>query len=320
LETRTIRVDEAGASRTVQSVLHDRGGFTHADARGLIGAGCVLRNGKSVGRVDERCAVGDRIEIAFEAGRKYHAPRRPPRGDGYRVVFEDDDLVIVDKEPGVLTVPAPSVPDDSLLDRLLASYKKRGLRRAQVLAVHRIDRFTSGLVAFARTGKAYAALREQFAAGKPERVYLAFVDGAFPKEKGRLIHRLEENPKSLKVRAVSSGRGARPASCSYRVLERFPHATLLEVSLETGRRNQIRVQFAAEGHALIGDVSYGGPTAVFERTALHAHRLAFAHPTRDARVEVESALPADLTKLAKGLRRGADPAGRQSATRTRTPV
>lgn len=320
METRRIQVGEQDAGRTVQSLLHDRGDFSHADARGLIAAGCVLRNRKAVGRADERCAARDRIDVTFEPDRRYHAPRRPPRGDGYRVVFEDEDLVIVDKEPGVLTVPAPSSPVDSLLDRLLAGYRKRGIRRAQVLPVHRIDRFTSGLVAFARTGKAYAGLRDQFAGGKPERIYLAFVTGAFPRDRGRMLHRLEENPKSLKVRAVSGGRGAKAASCSFRVLERFAHATLLEVSLETGRRNQIRVQCAAEGHALVGDVAYGGPTALLSRTALHARRLAFDHPVRGTRVEVESAPPADLAKLAKALRGGADPRDRQSATRTRTPV
>lgn len=307
MEKRAIVVGSDGAKHTVQRILHDQGSFTHSDARGLISRGCVTRNGKAVAKVDERCAEGDRIEVAFDPGRKYEAPRRMPRGDGYRIVHEDDDVVVVDKEPGVLTVPAASDPDDSLADRLVAAYKKRGLREPRALAVHRIDRFTSGLVAFARTGRAFAALRDQFAAGKPTRIYLAFAAGKVPKDRGRLAHYLEENAKSLKVRAVAKGPGTKLASCTYRVVERFPHATLLEVTLETGRRNQIRVQLAAEGHPLIGDVTYGGPTALLDRTALHAHRLAFDHPAGDGRrVEVESRLPRDLTHLLGRLRKGVD--------------
>jgi len=322
MERRTIVVGKDGAGHTVQRVLHDQGSFTHRDARGLIASGCVSRNAKAVSKVDERCAPGDRLEVAFEAGRKYDAPKKVPHGEGYRVVYEDDDLVVVDKEPGVITVPAPSEPDDSLVDRLLAAYKKRGVKRPRVLPAHRIDRFTSGLVAFARNGRALAALKEQFAASKPERVYLAFAAGKIAKDRGRLSHHLEENKKSLKVEVVPKGPRAKLASCTYRVVERFPRATLLEVTLETGRRNQIRVQLAAEGHPLLGDFVYGGPTALLGRTALHAHRLAFEHPkVPGKRVEVESPLPEDLTHLMGRLRRGASPERTaQSATRTRTPV
>jgi 23S rRNA pseudouridine1911/1915/1917 synthase len=309
VERRTIVVDPEGAGHTVQRILHDQGRFTHRDARGLIAGGCVRRNGKAVGKVDERCAEGDRIEVAFDPGRKYDAPRRVPKGVGYAVVHEDDDVLVVDKEPGVLTVPAPSDPDDSLADRLLAAAKKRGLKRPRVLPVHRIDRFTSGLVAFARNGRALAALKDQFAESRPTRIYLAFATGKVAKDRGRLAHHLEENKKSLKVVVVPKGPGAKLATCTYRVVERFPHATLVEVTLETGRRNQIRVQLAAEGHPLIGDVTYGGPTALLQRTALHAHRLGFDHPSGNGRVEAESPLPEDLTHLLGRLRKGANPKG-----------
>jgi 23S rRNA-/tRNA-specific pseudouridylate synthase len=173
-----------------------------------------------------------------------------------------------------------------------------------VLPAHRIDRYTSGLVAFARSRAAWAALRSQFASGAPERVYLAVATGRVERERGTLEHRLVEDPRSLKVRA--SPRGRRAAS-AYRVLERFPHATLLEVHLDTGRRNQIRVQLAAEGHPLVGDHSYGKPSPLIGRTALHAARLAFDHPTTGKRVELASPLPRDLERLVSRLRKGDSP-------------
>jgi 23S rRNA pseudouridine1911/1915/1917 synthase len=348
MEARKIVVSEEGAGSTVQRVLHDQGPFSHSEARGLVASGCVRRNGNLVARPDERCSAGDRLELTFERGRRYDAPKKPPKGDGYRIVYEDEDIVAAEKESGVITVPAAAKVGDSLLERLVAAYRKRGLRRPQVLAVHRIDRFTSGLVVFARTGTAYAKLREQFAQGRPRRVYLAFAEGELARESGRLVHYLAEHPKSLKVQAVPADRGAPRASCSYRVVERFAHATLVEVTLETGRRNQIRVQLAAEGHPLIGDVTYGRPTEMLGRTALHARELSFDHPCKPGRVRLVAELPRDLTRLRAELRRGASPRkeakepditrpparetapGRKtsparrrrahSATRTRTPV
>jgi RluA family pseudouridine synthase len=290
--------------RTVLRVVHDVGGFSHAAARGLVAAGAVRRNGTVVERGDDRVRPRDRIEIVFDPDRTYRAPSPPARTEGFRVVLEDSNLVVVDKEPGLLSVPVPSAKGDSVAELLLGSYRARGHRRPVVLPAHRIDRYTSGLVAFARSRAAWAALRSQFASGAPERVYLAVATGRVERERGTLEHRLEEDPRSLKVRA--SPRGRRAAS-AYRVLERFPHATLLEVHLDTGRRNQIRVQLAAEGHPLVGDHSYGKPSPLIGRTALHAARLAFDHPTTGKRVELASPLPRDLERLVSRLRKGDSP-------------
>ncbi len=303
---RKVEAGESDAGRTVQRLLHEHLGVSNAEAKGLIASGCVARNRRTVTKPDERVYTGDRVVVAAEAGRRYAAGVRAPRGGpGWRVVHEDDDLIVVDKDPGLLTVPTAAPVGDSLEELLLASYKKRGHKKPTLYVVHRIDRFTSGLVVFARTHPAAMELRRQFKERTPQRIYLAVAEGKVQPDQARLTHSLGENPKSLKIHVVAKESDGRPASLSYRVLERFPHATLLEVALETGRRNQIRVQLAAERHPLVGDFSYGQPSSLIPRVALHAHRLEFDAPRGRKRLQFESEVPEDFSRLIKKLKGGA---------------
>jgi 23S rRNA pseudouridine1911/1915/1917 synthase len=222
------------------------------------------------------------------------------------VLHEDDALAVVEKEAGVLTVPAPGHAGPSLAERLEAGWRRRGFKKAHAHVVHRIDLYTSGLVVFARTRAAWENLKAQFASGSPERVYLAVAEGRVEADAGRLVHHLTEHPKSFKVQpTLPTDRGARRAASRFRVRERFAGAaTLVEVSLETGRRNQIRVQFAAIGHPLVGDVAYGHASPLIGRTALHAARLRFHHPLDGRPVDFRSEIPEDLRRLLRRLRAG----------------
>ncbi len=308
--TRTLRTIEAGlpdAGRTVQRLLHDRLPVSNAEAKVLIASGCVTRNQHTVTKPDERVVVGDKVAVASEAGRKYVAAAHAPRsGAGWRVLHEDDDVVVIDKNAGVLTVPTAAPASDSLEEMLLASYRKRGHKKPSLHVMHRIDRFTSGLVVFARNHSAAIALKEQWKQQTPQRIYLAVAEGDVKPDHGRLAHSLEENPKSLKMQVVpKNSPAARLATLRYRVIERFAHATLLEVTLETGRRNQIRVQLAAQQHPLVGDFSYGRPCALIPRVALHAQRLAFNAPRGSKRLHFESPVPPDFKSLLTQLRGGA---------------
>lgn len=309
--TRALRTIEAGptdAGQTVQRLLHDRLPVSNAEAKGLIASGCITRNRRVVTKPDERIVAGDSIAVAFEAGRKYAAAVHAPRsGEGWKVLHEDDDVVVIDKDAGVLTVPTAAPADDSLEEMLLASYRKRGHKKPSLHVVHRIDRFTSGLVVFARNHAAAVALKEQWKQQTPERIYLAVAEGDVKPDQGRLAHALGENPKSLKMHVVAKDSAAgRLATLRYRVVERFAHATLLEVTLETGRRNQIRVQFAAQQHPLVGDFSYGRPCTLIPRVALHAQRLTFDAPRGNKRLRFESPVPPDIKRLLTKLRGGAE--------------
>lgn len=307
---------DADAGRTVQRVLHDRIGLSNARLQGLIEAGLVRRNGRCVRRPDERVIPGDKLRLSYDPARRYRPAPGPKTERGYRVVHEDEHLVVVDKEAGLITVPAPSHRGESLRELLDEVYRRRGFRNASVHVVHRIDRFTSGLVVFARTGAAHSALRAQFRSGQPERVYLAVTEGVVDPPAGRLVHHLAEHAKSLKVQVVAAGPLGRPAACTYRTLERFEGASLVQVRLETGRRNQIRVQFAAIGHSLEGDPTYGEPSSRIDRTALHAFRLGFEHPAGGRRLRFESKPPADFTRLLRRLRAGVETPAPRPGVRT----
>jgi 23S rRNA pseudouridine1911/1915/1917 synthase len=309
LIVRAVVAGAEDAGRTVQRLIHERLGVSNAEAKGLVASGCVSRNRRKVDKPDERLAPGDRVEVAAEPGRAYRAAAAagPRGGEGWRVVHEDDDLVVIDKDAGLLTVPTAAKVGDSLEEMLLASYRKRGHKKPMLHVVHRIDRFTSGLVVFARSHPAAMALRGQFKDRTPERIYLAVAEGRVALDRARLTHALGEHPKSLKVHVVAKESDGRGASLRYRVIERFAHATLLEVELETGRRNQIRVQFAAEGHPLVGDVAYGKPSPLIARVALHAHHLAFEAPRGRRRLRFESPVPADFKRLVAKLKGGAIP-------------
>ncbi len=224
-----------------------------------------------------------------------------PPSKRFRIVFEDPHLIVVDKPAGLLTVPVPGTRArnlQDLLDRYLISQKRTAR------AVHRIDRYTSGLVVFAKGRKAWEGLVAQFRARTPERVYLAVVRGRLEGDEGTLRHRLELTRDGFRQRVVE--RGGTPAVTHYRVLERFADATLVEVRLETGLKNQIRVQFRAAGHPLVGDQHYAweekGRTRL-NRQALHAWKLAFQHPVIGAPLSLEAPLPPDLDRLLAGLRR-----------------
>lgn len=315
MERKSLLAGPEHAGSTVQRQVHDLLGISHETARGLIQAGTVRCNGREVRRPDHRLAAGDRLEVDWDPGRRYRAVPAPTQGLGFRVLHEDDTLAVVEKEPGVLTVPAPGHSGPSLAERLEGGWRRRGFKQASAHVVHRIDLYTSGLVVFARTRAAWENLKAQFASGTPERVYLAVAEGTIPQEEGRLVHHLSEHPKSFKVQATAAtDRGARRAASRFRVLERFPHATLVEVTLETGRRNQIRVQLATEGHPLVGDVAYGRPSPLIARTALHAARLRFAHPGDGREVEFRSELPEDLRRLLRRLRAGREPQGERENT------
>ena len=304
-----LEAAEEDEGKTVARLLHDSLSTTHARAKGLILAGAVRCNGEEVTRVDTRLRPGDRIEVRVEPGRTYRAPKRDrSSGPGFRIVHEDDAVLVVDKTAGVLSVPVPSLQGESLQDLLTARNRLRGHRAPEVRAVHRIDRYTSGLVAFARTAAAWRALRRQFAAGDPERIYLAVVTGRPEPPSGRLEHRLVEDTRSMKVRVAALASEGREATLRYRTRERFAEGTLVEVRLETGRRNQIRVQFAAVGHPLVGDVSYGEPSDRISRVALHAWRLGFSHPVTGAPLRFEAELHPDFRTLLRRLRKGGGPA------------
>ena len=275
--------------------------------------------------------VNDREASRRQAGRSLHAgdvvrvwidrpgsARPRPRASGsagdVAILYEDNALIVVNKPAGLLSVPLPRKPDaGSAYDDLETHLRPRGKRKP--LVVHRIDRDTSGLVVFAKTTIAQQALKQQFRRRTPERVYLAVVYGHPVPPAGTWRDHLAWDAKALIQKRTHPGDPVgKEAVCRYRVIERLQGASLVEVQLVTGKRNQIRLQARLRGHTLVGEQRYVyGPDALrsidFPRQALHAHRLAFAHPVDGRPLEFEAPLPADLAALVKRLRKPATPAG-----------
>jgi len=254
------------------------------------------------GEYARRVRRGETYQIQFDESRRYRSrsPERP--GIGYRVVHRDADVVVVDKEADVLSVPTRLRDEESLVDRILASEQDRGVRHASLRAVHRLDRDTSGLLVFARSGRAYTSLREQFAGRAVDRRYVAVVEGKVEPAEGRFASRLVEDKRTLRVRSTRRPDEGREAITEYRVSERLPEATVLSVRLRTGRKNQIRVHCAEAGHPLLGDRRYGRPSPFIHRAALHACSLAFRHPATDRVLSFESPWPPDVRDLVRKLR------------------
>jgi 23S rRNA pseudouridine1911/1915/1917 synthase len=241
-------------------------------------------------------------------------PRRRRDAD-LHILFEDDELLVVNKPAGLLAVPLAARGDAAALSDLVEDYlRPRGRRHP--LVVHRIDRDTSGVVVFALTTAAFASLKEQFARRSPERVYRAIVHGRPRPSDGTWRDRLAWNRRTLRQEGASDRRAqAAEAISTYRTLETFEQTALLEVRLVTGKRNQIRIQASLRGHPLVGERQYleGAPeTPVeFSRQALHAWRLTVRHPRTGRPVVFEAPLPDDLEALLRSLRAG-DVQGRRA--------
>jgi 23S rRNA pseudouridine1911/1915/1917 synthase len=231
--------------------------------------------------------------------------------DLLRVVLEDAALLVVDKPAGLLVEPLPDREGQevTLLD-LLAGYFHHDVR-TRLFVVHRIDRDTSGLVLFARTPAARDDLKAQFEQRTPQRVYQAVLEGTVQPLRGTWRDQLAWDAERLRQRkAHATDARAKEAVAEFAVLEQFEQAALVEVSLVTGKRNQIRVQAGVRGHPLLGERQYrfGSPPEPpgvphIGRQALHAWRLGFRHPSTGLPVTLTAEPPPDFAQLVAELRK-----------------
>jgi 23S rRNA pseudouridine1911/1915/1917 synthase len=217
------------------------------------------------------------------------------------IVHLDEALAVVDKPAGLVVHPAPSHRGETLVD-VLGEILAGGAEPDRPGIVHRLDKDTSGLLVVARDDATHAALQEQVRRREVERVYLALAGGRLASRTGTIdapIGRASRNRQRMAV----SGAASRQARTHFEVLELLAGETYLEATLETGRTHQIRAHFAAIGHPLLSDATYGGEQRYgLTRQFLHAHRLAFAHPQSGERMRFRSELPADLAAALEAAR------------------
>ncbi len=221
-----------------------------------------------------------------------------------RVVYRDEALAVVDKPAGLVVHPAPSHTGPTLVSEL-GALLGGGEDPERPGIVHRLDKGTSGLLVVARTDSAHAALQRAVREREVERVYLALAGGRLASRTGTIDAPIGRSARQRQRMAVS-GAASRQARTHFEVLELLPRESYLEAKLETGRTHQIRAHFAAIGHPLSGDETYGGTMRYgLRRQFLHAHRLAFAHPETGEPLRFESALPPDLANALDQARRPA---------------
>jgi 23S rRNA pseudouridine1911/1915/1917 synthase len=212
-----------------------------------------------------------------------------------QIVHLDDSLAVVDKPAGLVVHPAPSHQGPTLVSEL-AEILGGGSEPERPGIVHRLDKGTSGLLVVARDDEAHAALQEQVRARDVERVYLALAGGRLASRTGTIDAPIGRASRQRHRMAVS-GAASRQARTHFTALELLPRETYLEARLETGRTHQIRAHFAAIGHPLTGDPTYGGTVRYgLERQFLHAHRLSFRHPRSGEQLNFTSSLPEDLKR------------------------
>jgi 23S rRNA pseudouridine1911/1915/1917 synthase len=317
-----VAADQAGwrLDRFLAAALGD---ISRSRIQQLLEAGAVTHTRKTIRDGNFRVKPGE----AFTVSVPPPAAAEPQGQDiPLDVVYEDADLIVINKPAGLVVHPAAGNPDGTLVNALIAHCGKSlkgvgGVARPGI--VHRLDKDTSGLLVAAKNERAMASLAKQFANHTIERAYQAVVWGAPRAGDGLVAGQIGRNPFDRKRMAVLRG-GGKEARTRYRVLETFgaaerPIASLIECRLETGRTHQIRVHLTHIGHPLIGDPSYGRArqppraktpeeavafraAAEFPRQALHAFVLGFQHPSLHRTLRFEAPVPTDMSALTKALR------------------
>ena len=313
-QTTFLTVGEPDQGRRLDQFLAGRTEFSRARLVRWLKAGQILVNERSR-PASYRVRPGDRITVAV--------PRPEPTGLtpealSLNIIYEDDDLIMVNKPPGLVVHPAPGHRRGTLLNALLhhcpdlaavGDLNRPGL-------VHRLDKDTSGVLVAAKTARAHAELVRQFQDRQVEKTYVALVWGRFAQERGEIDQEVGRHPGARQKMSVHPRRG-KPAVTYWKVLAEYPGpVTLLELFPKTGRTHQLRVHLAALGHPVVGDATYGGGAArlkgnpvlkglrpLVTRQLLHARSLKLTHPRTGTPVMGEAPMPGDFQAAIEYLQR-----------------
>lgn len=268
--------------------------------------GLITVDGVTVRDPAARMHRGQAVKVTIPA-----PPQLEPQFVPLKIVYEDNDILLIDKSPGMVVHPAPGNLDNTLVNALLARYETRlsniGSAFGRPGIVHRLDKDTSGLLVVAKTDTAHYNLAAQFADHRIDRRYQAVVWGVPPERSGVVTANIGRHPVNRKKMTVLPMRG-KPAITHYKIIKTFSNsASLIECCLATGRTHQIRVHMSSMGHPIIGDLVYGRrprdcpPMLVLPRQALHACSISFFHPRTGNQLRFFSKLPFDIQELTNFL-------------------
>ncbi|MHB8342272.1 MAG: RluA family pseudouridine synthase [Mycobacteriales bacterium] len=297
-ERRALPIPEGLDGLRLDAALARLFGLSRTGAATLAGSGQTTLDGRVASKSD-RVASGAWLEVTLAVPPAWQPRSEGGLADGLAIVHDDDDIVVVDKPPGVATHPSPGWDGPTVIGGLAAAgwrIATSGAAERQGV-VHRLDAGTSGLVVVAKSERAYSSLKAQFRERTVGKVYRALVQGHPDPLSGTIDAPIDRHPTHpYRFAVVATGR---PSVTHYRTLEAMRAASLVQVELETGRTHQIRVHFAALRHPCCGDGLYGADPTLAQRLGLarqwlHAARLAIDHPGDGRRVEWASSDPADL--------------------------
>lgn len=286
-ETR-LRVTESTELMTF--LLAKMGGMSRNAIKSLLAHRQIMVNDKITTQFNLALNVNDKVIVSSSRG---NIELSHPK---LKIIFEDQYLIVVEKKESLLTVSTGN-PDETTAFSILKNYVKKSSPQNRIFVVHRIDRETSGIIVFAKTREIQLAMQEHWHEVVTRRVYVALVEGKVEKESDTIVTWLTENEKSLKIHSSLTDNGGQQAITQYRCVKSNEKYSLLEVELETGRKNQIRVHMESIGHPIVGDKKYGSFTTPIGRMGLHARILAFIHPMTLEEVSFETPVPRNFLTL-----------------------
>lgn len=271
-------------------LLAKMGGMSRNAIKLLLSHRQVMVNHKIITLYNHPLLVNDIVEISSSRG---NIELTHPK---LRIIFEDQYIVVVDKKEGLLTVRTGD-KEETTAFTILKNHVQKSSRSNRIYVVHRLDRETSGVIMFAKEKEAQLYLQENWHRVVTKRVYVALVEGKVEKKEDKIVTWLTENEKSLKIHSSNTDNGGQQAITHYRCIKSNEQYSLLELELETGRKNQIRVHMQQIGHPIVGDKKYGSTTNPIGRMALHARILTFHHPASSEIVKFETPVPRNFLKV-----------------------
>lgn len=296
-----LRVEQSGL--LVDFLQAKMGGMAKASIKQLLGQRRVKVNNAIQTRHDTPLRAGDTITITSGRG---NIELRHPK---LRVIYEDDALIVVEKKNGLLTVPVKADSKETTVFSILKEYVKKQSYRNTIHVVHRLDRETSGLLVFAKSPELQEYMRTYWRQLVTKRTYVALVEGKLDQQEGKITSWLTEDSRTALVSSSPVDNGGQLAITNYKVLKEnvsdigSPEldVSLVELNLETGRTNQIRVHMASIGHPVIGDRKYGNgnESSPIDRLCLHARVLEFIHPMTERKVRFEAPMPKEFLRVMK---------------------
>lgn len=288
------------AAELMPFLLSKLGGMTRTSVKQLLSQRRVTVNAGIQTRHDTPLKAGDVVQVLQGRG---NIELRHPK---LRIIYEDDALIIVEKKNGLLTVPYNPKSSEMTAYSILKEYVKKESKRNTVHVVHRLDRETSGVLVFAKSPELQEYMRTYWRQLVTKRTYVALVEGVFEQKEGTITTWLTEDPHTGMVYSSPQDDGGQKAVTHYKVLkstimgegDQELAVSLVELNLETGRTNQIRVHMQSVGHPVIGDRKYGhgNEYSPVDRLCLHAKVLEFIHPMTETKVRFEAAMPKEFMK------------------------